>query len=141
MLRPPEQQVLDRSHGALVALGDDGRIGFATPEAQHLLRWPRSLAGQRLSAIVPPRLHKDFGASFGQFVVTRGRGRSTHGSLHRHPALCGDGSERPVQILVRGFRRPDGSIFLCAALGEDPGPTPDLEAVARGLAGHGYSRL
>ena len=141
MLRPAEERALQKGTGALLALGDDGRIGYASAGAQALLGWDDGLVGQPLSVIVPQRLHALFRSGFGHFVTTGGRDRPGSARIHRHPAKRRDGSEWPVQIHVRGFRRPDGSLFICAGLAVDPGPSPVLDPVALALAGHGYTRL
>ena len=139
MLRPHERWALQHIDGAVLALGDDGCIGFATPGAQDLLGWDAGLVGQPLSIIVPERLRARQKASYEQFVVLQGRRQQ--GNVHRHPALCRDGSERPVQIEVAGFRRTDGSLFLCAGLADDLEPRPELGALEVFLAAEGYRRV
>lgn len=139
MLRPGERRALEQVDSAVLALGDDGRIGFATTPAQKLLGWDGSLVGQSLSAIVPQRLRSRQQAGYQQFVMLQGRRQQ--GGIHRHPALCRDGSERPLQIEVVAFHRPDGSMFMCAALADDAAPPPGLGGLDIFLGADGYRRL
>lgn len=138
MLRPEEQAALGSARGAVVALGDDGRIGFASRAAQRLLGWDDGLVGQPLSAIIPEDLRARQRAGYEGFVLARGRPQA---SVHRHDALCRDGSRRPVQVQVAGFRRPDGSLFVCAGIADAAAPLPDVDPVEDALARWGYRRV
>ena len=139
MLRAVERAALADLRMALVALGDDGRIGLATPEALGVLGWDSSLLGRPLSAIVPPRLRAAQKAGVQDFVLHRGHG--VRSSVHRHSGLGADGKERPLQIHVLGFRRPDGSMFLCAALAPDEAGAaqPATQRVVAALQANGYA--
>lgn len=127
-----------QARGAIVAVGDDGFIAFATPAALQLLGWDASLVGKPQQTIVPLRLRDRHRAGLKAFVVSR------HHKLHypaREPALCQDGSEREIDIVVIGFRRPDGSMFLCSTLGAPGGAAPSLGDVELNLSASGYQRL
>ena len=121
-------------HDALVAVGDDDRIAFASPEALALLRWDGSLVGQPLTAIIPARLQARHLQGFGRYTRT-GESR-LHGQTVRVPALCGDGTERDLDLTIRVFQRPDGSRLVSAglslaALGKPP---PGLVVIEKALA-------
>lgn len=138
MLRPEEAKALHVAEGAVVAVGDDGHIAFATPAALALLGWDTSLVGKTLQAIVPPRLRERHSKGFRTYVASRTP------KLHYpaiEPALGMDGAEREVAIVVVGFRRPDGSLFMCSALGPPGGPPPTLGRTESELVESGYRRL
>lgn len=110
---------------ALVAVGDDDCIAYASPEALALLAWDGALVGQPLTAIIPPRLRDRHLAGFGRY--TRTGDSRLHGQTVRVPALCGNGQERDLDLTIRVFRRPDGSRLVSAG----------LSAAALGKAPHG----
>lgn len=124
MALPDDEAALFRSVAdAIVAVGDDGRIAYASPEALALLRRGDGLVGQPLTALIPQRLHGRHLAGFGRYTRT-GESR-LHGQTVRVPALCGDGQERDLDLTIRVFRRPDGSRLVsaglsAAALGKPP---------------------
>lgn len=124
--------------GAILAVGDDGFIAFATPAALALVGWDDTLVGRPLQTIVPPRLRQRHAKGFRDYVVSR------QAKLHypaREPALGIDGKEREVEIVVVAFRRPDGSMFMCSALGPIGGPAPTVENLETALVDFGYRRL
>jgi PAS domain S-box-containing protein len=135
MALPADEVELFRSvHDALVAVGDDDRVAYASPEALALLRWDASLVGQPLTAIIPPRLQDRHLEGFGRYTRT-GESR-LHGHTVRVPALCGDGQERDLDLTIRVFQRPDGSRLVSAglslaALGHPP---PGLVVIEKALA-------
>jgi PAS domain S-box-containing protein len=108
-----ETAIVSSSGGAIVAVGDDGRIAFASSEACSLLGWP-SLVGQPLTAIIPQRLQGAHHAGFGRYVKT-GESR-LQGKTVRVPARHRDGTEVELDLTIRVFRRPDGSKLVSAAL-------------------------
>jgi PAS domain S-box-containing protein len=104
--------------GAVVAVGTDDLIAYATPEAMAILRWDDQLIGQPLTAIIPERLRDRHLQGFARYATT---GRSNlHGKTVRVPALCRDGKERELDLTIRVFRRPDGSRLVSAGLSEAP---------------------
>ena len=138
MLRPEEKTALQDADGALIAVGDDGFIAFATPAALALVGWDETLVGRPLQTIVPPRLRQRHAKGFRDYVVSR------RPKLHypaREPALGLDGKEREVEIVVAAFRRPDGSMFMCSALGPVGGPVPNVGHLESALRDVGYQRL
>lgn len=117
-LRKDEVALFESAIGAVVAVGTDDLIAYASPEALALLRWDDRLVGQPLTAIIPERLRSRHLEGFGRYVRT---GQSNlHGKTVRVPALCGDGRERDLDLTIRVFRRPDGTRLVSAGLSEAP---------------------
>jgi PAS domain S-box-containing protein len=137
MIRHPEATALQSARGAFLALGDDGLVAYANPEALRLLGWDHNLIGKPLRAIVPEELRNRQSQAYEAFVVTR---RVTSYPKVQ-PAKGQDGSLRQVYVSVAAFERPDGSLFLCSALGEPRAGLPDVQGLARALAEAGYQRL
>lgn len=132
-----EDALVASSGGALVAVGDDGRIRFATREACDLLGWP-DLQGQPLTAIIPLRLQPSHHAGFGRYVST---GNSNlQGRTVRVPARRLDGSETDLDLTIRVFRRPDGSKLVTAALSKASlgKPPPNLKVLEDAFAKRMY---
>ena len=132
-----EVKLFDATGGALVAVDDDGRIRYATPEACHLLGWP-SLDGMPLTAIIPNRLRPSHQAGFGRYVKT---GISNlQGKTVRVPALRQDKSEIDLDLTIRVFRRPDGSKLVTAALSKAAlgAAPPNLKLIEDALARRMY---
>src|SRR5687767_1701501 len=99
--------------GAVVVVGDDGRIAFASREAGRLLGWGDDLVGQPLVTIIPERLRSRHAVGFQRYVVT---GVShLQGKTVRVPARKRDGSEVDLDLTIRVFRRPDGTKLVSAA--------------------------
>lgn len=138
MLRPAEAAALARASGAVVAVGDDGRIAFATPEALRLLGWSTNLVGEPLSALVPERLRDRHHHRYEHFVLSP---RKELGYPKVQPARGEDGLEHPVQVDILAFQRPDSSLFLCSALAAADGEPPSLGLVHSDLAARGYRLL
>lgn len=137
MIRQAEAKALQNAVGALLAIGDDGLIAFANPEALRLLGWDHNLIGQPLSALVPNELRPRQSAAYEAFVLTR---RATSYPKVQ-PAKGQDGSPRHVYVSVAAFERPDGSLFLCSALGEPRAGLPEVQDLAQRLESAGYRRL
>ncbi len=114
MLRPEDQGTFWASAGAIVTVGDDGLISFASPEACALLGWDDALIGQPLTTIIPERLKGAHRAGFDRYVRT-GESR-LQGSTVRVPARKRDGTEQDIDLTIRVFRRPDGTKLVSAAL-------------------------
>lgn len=119
MTLPGDELSLFRSAaGAVVAVGTDDLIAYASPESLALLRWDERLVGQPLTAIIPERLRGRHLEGFARYAET---GRSNlHGKTVRVPALCGDGRERDLDLTIRVFRRPDGTRLVSAGLSQAP---------------------
>jgi PAS domain S-box-containing protein len=117
-LRNDELALFQSTRGAVVAVGTDDLIAYASPEALALLGWDSGLVGRALTSIIPERLRIRHLEGFGRYVET---GRSNlHGKTVRVPALCQDGSERELDLTIRVFQRPDGSRLVSAGLSEAP---------------------
>lgn len=118
MLPGDELALFQATHDAVVAVGTDDLIAFASPEALALLRWDTRLVGQPLTAIIPPRLRDRHVQGFTRYAKT---GQSNlHGKTVRVPALCMDGKERELDLTIRVFRRPDGTRLVSAGLSLAP---------------------
>jgi PAS domain S-box-containing protein len=114
LLSDDELQLFRSVRDALVAVGDDDRIAYASPEALALLRWDSTLVGHALTVIIPARLQPRHLQGFGRYVSS---GEShLHGRTVRVPARCGDGEERDLDLTIRVFQRPDGSRLVSAGL-------------------------
>lgn len=114
MLSDDELELFRSVPDAVVAVGDDDRIAYASPRALELLRWDRSLVGHSLTILIPTRLQPRHLQGFGRYVAT---GEShLHGRTVRVPARCGDGAERDLDLTIRVFQRPDGSRLVSAGL-------------------------
>ena len=116
---PKDELSLFRSAtGAVVAVGTDDLIAYASPEALALLRWDDRLVGQPLTIIIPERLRGRHIEGFTRYAKT---GQSNlHGKTVRVPALCHDGKERDLDLTIRVFRRPDGTRLVSAGLSQAP---------------------
>lgn len=113
-----ELTLFQAATGAVVAVGDDDLIAYASADALALLRWDAHLVGQSLTAIIPERLRSRHLEGFGRYTRT---GQSNlHGKTVRVPALCRDGQERELDLTIRVFRRPDGTRLVSAGLSQAP---------------------
>jgi PAS domain S-box-containing protein len=124
MLRREETEAFAAFAGAVVAVGDDGLIQFASSGALQVLGWDASLVGRPLTTIIPERLQPEHRTGFDRYVrtgVSRLQGRTV-----RVPARTQAGPEREVDLTIRVFRRPDGTKLVAAALSVAPlGRAPD----------------
>lgn len=136
MLRPQEARALPLSKGAIVAVGDDGRIAYCSPAALALLGWSDRLIGRPFPAIIPGRLKAAHHDAFAKLSSSR---RPLTASPQVQPVLAEDGREVLVQVAVVVYRRPDTSLFLCAALSMPDAPWPSLGAAHFELSTNGYS--
>jgi PAS domain S-box-containing protein len=138
MLRPEEAAALQTARHPVIAIGDDGLVGYASRSALALVGWSQALVGKPLSALIPERLMPHHKQAYHRFVVTRKQARY---EARVQPALAEDGSERPVQVFVGGFRRNDGSLFVCATLAPPGLPGLDLGGIPDALRRYGYVPL
>jgi len=142
MHRADETRLLyEVASGAVVAVDDDGLIGFATPSALELLGWDESLIGRPLTTVIPDRLLPRHLAGFARYVRT---GVSNlQGSTVRVPARRRDGTEKDIDLTIRVFRRPDGSKLVSAALSEPAlgHAPPHLVILERALVKRMYELL
>jgi PAS domain S-box-containing protein len=115
-LREGENTLFRSAPGAVVAVGDDDLIAYASPEALELVGWDEGLVGLPLTTIIPARLRDRHLQGFGRYVKTGAS--NLHGKTVRVPALRRDGSERELDLTIRVFRRPDGSRLVSAGLSE-----------------------
>ena len=108
-----ESGVLSKAGAGVVAADDDGRIVFANQEAADALG--RSLpVGFALVDLVPLRLRGRHQAGFERYVET-GVSR-LEGKPVRVPALTKSGEEVEIDLMIRVFKRPNGSQLVIAAL-------------------------
>lgn len=109
-----ESGVLSKAGAGIVAADDEGRIVFANPEAADVLG--RTLpVGFELVELVPERLRSRHYAGFERYVET-GVSR-LEGKPVRVPALTKSGEEVEIDLMIRVFKRPNGSRLVIAALG------------------------
>jgi len=140
--RADETRLLyELASGAVVAVDDDGTIGFATPDALALLGWDDSLIGKPLTTIIPDRLLPRHLVGFAAYVRT-GKSR-LQGSTVRVPARRRDGSEKQLDLTIRVFKRPDGTKLVSAGLSEPElgRAPPGLIVLERGLVSRMYQLL
>ena len=125
------------TRGAIVAVGDNGAVEYASPAALDLLGWDASLIGRPLTSVIPDRLRPRHLEGFGRYVRT-GESR-LQGKTVRVPARRQDGTETDIDLTIRVFRRPDGTKLVSAglsraAIGEAPESLVLIEgALARRL--------
>jgi hypothetical protein len=106
---------------AQVAADDTNLILAVSRSAATLLRYsdPADLVGQRLLSMIPARYHQAHIAGFTLHLVN---GRSPLlGKRVLVPVVCGDGSERRLELLIEAVQLPHGRRVFVAELAE-PGP-------------------
>lgn len=100
-------------HRAALAADDGNRILAVTPPAAELLGWEvDELVGQRLVAIIPPRLREAHVASFTRLLLS-GEPRLL-GRPVQLPALRRDGSEVELSVVITNLRTSDGRLVFVA---------------------------
>ena len=112
---------------SLIASDDANQIVAVSPSAAVLLGYDSGaeLVGQRLVAIIPPRLHQAHIAGFTLHLLV---GRSPLiGREVQVPALRRDGTEVPVRLEVRPRSAPDGATLFVAGIR----PVADADQGAR----------
>ena len=102
---------------AVVVADDQNRIAFLNGAAERLLGWTEGgLAGQRLTTIIPSRLHDAHISGYSRYLVT-GEARLI-GHPVRVPALRRDGSEIEIDLVLNSYRHNGGRRMFVAALQE-----------------------
>lgn len=125
--------VIDNLLEAVIVAGDDNCIAHANPAAESLLGWASGgLAGQRLTAIIPERLHEAHVAGYTRYLVTH-KPRLV-GEPVRVPARRRDGSEVDVELVINTFTVRGGRHAFVAAL--RPAPSPPVVAERPGVTRH-----
>lgn len=104
---------MDSAHEAIVGVDGEGTIISASPPALRLLGYGR-LEGLPLTTIIPDRMRARHHNGFQRYTQT-GRSR-LEGRTVRVPAVCGDGTEKEIDLTIRVFRRPDGTMLCLAGL-------------------------
>ena len=130
MTSEEERALLSAFPGAIIASDASGRIVFLNPAAERLLGWPtEAAAGRPLSILMPVRMRARHEAGIRRYLETHES--RLLGKPVRVPALRMDGTELDVDLMLRLFRRPDGSDFIVATMGaadaEAPAPAGLIE--------------
>jgi PAS domain S-box-containing protein len=108
-------RILDELGDAIVVAEDDNRVVYVNPAAVRLLDWPRhELEGQRLTAIIPPRLREAHVAGYTRYLLTRQP--RLLGRPVRVPACRRDGAEVEVELRISAFPVDDGRQVFVASL-------------------------
>lgn len=108
------RRVLDRLHAPVVVADDQNRIAYVNGAAETLFGWSSgTLPGQRLTAIIPERLHEAHLSGYTRYQVTRQP--RLLGKAVRVPARRRDGSEVEVELTLDAFS-PDGGRQMFVAL-------------------------
>ena len=103
--------VLDQLHDAVVVADDQNHIAYVNAATEALLGWPTGgLVGQRLTAIIPERLHEAHVSGYTRYQVT-GQPRLL-GRPVRVPALRHDGSEVDVELLIERLPEAGRQMFV-----------------------------
>lgn len=92
-----------------------GVIAATNPAGDTLLGYATGmLVGRPLVSLMPARMTEDHRAGFSRYVTT-GESRIA-GRPVRVPALRADGSEVEIDLVVRGWRTPEGELVVLGAL-------------------------
>ncbi len=122
-LRVDYRRVLDRLHGAVVVADDQNTIAYVNAATEQLLGWSTgTLVGQRLTALIPERLHEAHLAGYTRYQVTR-RPRLI-GKPVLVPARRRDGSEVEVELTLDAFSPEGGRQMFVALLTPLEGKAP-----------------
>lgn len=115
MLREEERALFEDFEGAIVASDATSCIAYMNGAAAALFRRdPAGLVGQPLTVLMPRRMHEAHRAGFRRYLATH-RSRLL-GRPVRVPALRGDGTQIEIELMLRMFRRPDGTDLIVASL-------------------------
>ncbi len=107
------------STSAELAADDANRIIAASPSLLALLGWDDDLLGERIVAVIPPRLREEHVAAFSEHLLT---GEVTIlGRVVDLPALHRDGSEVPVHMVLRREHAEGGRTVFVATMTAAPG--------------------
>lgn len=117
---------------ATIVANDENQIAYANAAAEQLLGWPPGgLAGRRLTAVIPQRLHEAHVAGYTRFLVT-GEARLL-GQPVRVPARTLDGSEIPIELVLSSYTGSGGRRMFAGALLPVSGATSAREAMHQWL--------
>lgn len=106
---------LDHLAHAVVLADDQNRITYLNAAGEALLGWAADeLVGQRLTAIIPERLHHAHVAGYTRYLLT-GRSRLLNTPV-RVPARHRDGGEIDVELALSTFRTGTGRQTFAAVL-------------------------
>ncbi len=134
MVQVDHRRVLDQLGDAIVVGDDLNRIVHLNPSAERLLGWPAGeLVGQRLTTIIPERLHDAHVVGYTSYLLT-GTPRLI-GRPVRVPARRRDGSEVPIELLLAAFSGPGGRQMFVGSLRDltDRDRSGERRLVDRGL--------
>jgi len=110
-----DASAVQSSELAMLAADDANRIIAASPSGLALLGWnAEELVGERIAAVVPPRLRERFIAAFSEHLLT-----GDTSFLDRPvevPALRRNGTEVLVEVLVRQEQAAGGRAVFIATL-------------------------
>ena len=131
--------LLDQLTEGIILADPGNRIAYANPAAERLFGWdPGTLAGRRLTVIVPERLRDAHIAGFTRYLLTNEA--RLLGTPMRVPARCRDGSERPIELLLSAVRPADGRRLLLGTIrpleqrAHPVGEAYDLDAIGQLLS-------
>lgn len=119
---------------AVVVADDENHIAYVNTATEELLGWaPGELEGQRLTAIIPQRLHEAHIAGYTRYLVTRQP--RLLGQPVRVPALRKDGTEVDIELVLNTFAVDGGRQMFVAVLRDAPADPPDMgDAAEKWLA-------
>lgn len=127
-------EVLDRLAQAVVVADDQNRIAYINAAGASLLGWSADeLVGQRLTTIIPERLHHAHVAGFTRYLTT-GETRLI-GTSVQVPARRRDGSEVDVELSLSEGRAATGQPLIAAVLHR--GAEHEVVAPGDGSPDHG----
>lgn len=122
--------VLDELGDAVVVADGTGTIVFANRAVRRLFGWETNqLVGQEVAVLVPGRLRAAHVEGLARFVST-GERRLVGGPPVRAAALRADGSEVPVELVVRALGEPGEPGLLLLATLRDVSSRVELESQA-----------
>jgi PAS domain S-box-containing protein len=128
MLPRDEADILDEAAGPVVAADVRGRIAYLNHAATALLGWtPEEADGQPLTLLMPARMHEAHREGIRRYTATHQS--RLMGKAVRVPALRKDGTEVDIELMLRMFRRPDGTGLILGLLRELAPGAPSTDDV------------
>lgn len=116
--------VLDHLDHAVIVADDHNQIAYANSVAEEMFGWePGHLRGQRLTAVIPERLHEAHISGYTRYLVTHQP--RLIGSAVRVPARRRDGTEIEVNLTLNAFRSADGRLTFIGELRGVDGQSAD----------------
>ena len=126
------QLALESLTSAVIVADDENHIAYVNPAARELLGWaPGELEGQRLTAIIPQRLHEAHVAGYTRYLVTRQP--RLLGTPVRVPAMRRDGTEIDIELVLNAFASPRGRQMFVAQLREPDDVVTEADAAEHWL--------